>query len=118
MRIRFRDPGFCHLWIRDQGSCQPWIRDPESGIEKSDSGSWIRDQHPGSAILCATNCYLHLADNSATGSLILFARNYTGLVAIASFFIYFFSFSTYIPNHIHTVQYIHLSSFAEASLHC
>ncbi len=41
-------------------------------------------------------------------------------MAVATLFIYFVFFNTYIPNHIHTmilIPYFHPSPFAEASLH-
>ncbi len=45
-------------------------------------------------------------------------KQFKGLVAIATLFIYFVFFNTCIPNHIHRmIPYIHPSPFAEASLH-
>ncbi len=108
--------------------------DPGSGILSTlDPGSGIRDKHPGSAILCSTNCYLHLADNSATGRLpsyppppphrwksyFVCPKLYRFGGNCLSLFIFSLSVHTFLTTFIrYPVQYIHLSSFAEASLHC
>jgi hypothetical protein len=127
--IRIRDLGSCQPWIRDLGSFQHWIRDPIWKNRIRDLGFGINIPHPQHFLAISPSgkfCHWpaasapppHVAGGLVIGHLMFYqALLFKGLVAIATHINFFFSFSTYITNHIHTIQYIHPFSFAETYLH-